>query len=605
MILVSSDCIMKDMIKKWLFVFLLLLICCFPNSAKAKECNEGDPRLDEICRELNKASEEYAQLSNALSGAKKSLSELESQINGIQSTINSAKTKVKTIEKELLENEIEMEFQKQLLYARVKDWYIESRKVSPLFLFLSSENLNEAIKQVNYRKAAGEQDKKIIISVSAKINKLNSDKESLEKKSTQLASLQANLDTQADSLRGDIKGAESYSQSLTQKISELTAEQQSILAEKTGVFTTTVGETPGVDDPCAGPPGSSNFCSPGFSPAFGGFSFGAPHRKGMSQYGAYGRAKSGQNFETILKAYYGDIRIETISSPGSIATSVGSLPFEDNYLLGIAEMPSSWGDKGGAEALKAQAIAARSYALSYTGWRMSNQSVQKSICTTEACQVYNSSKASNVPDTWKRAVDETRGKIVVSNQTGEIISTWYASTAGGAIYSYTTLGHTTNALWDTSCGNQGCWPDQAYEKVSGSPWFYKGWYKTRSGKSCDRSNPWMTQDEFADLINAMIVYKNDQGSLGHLSQTDSCWGTVPDTWSKDEVRNQSAKYNGPVSQINNVGIDYSGDGVTANVKVQTDKGEFTFTGELFKTIFNLRAPGAIHIKSMLFNLVRI
>ncbi len=596
---------MKDMIKKCLFILFGLLIFCLPRGVEAKECNEGDPRLDEICRVINETQGLVDQLSGAISGAKKSLNELETQIKGIQTTINSAQKKVKTIEEELLKNEIDMEFQKQLLYARVKDWYIESRKVTPLLIFLASDNLNEAIKQVNYRKAAGEQDKKIIISVSAKINKLNSDKESLEKKSKELAVLQTSLDEKAESIEGDIKGAEAYSQTLSQKISELTSEQQSILAEKTGVFTTSVGETPGVDDPCAGPPGSSNFCSPGFSPAFGGFSFGAPHRKGMSQYGAYGRAKSGQTYETILKAYYGDIRVETISSPGSITTSVGSLPFEDNYLRGIAEMPSSWGDKGGMEALKAQAIAARSYALSYTGWRMSNQSVQKSICTTEACQVYNSSKASGTPDTWRRAVEETKGQIVVSNQTGEIISTWYASTSGGSIYSYTTLGHTTNALWDTSCGNQGCWPDQAYEKISGSPWFYKGWYKTRSGKSCSRSNPWLNQEEFADLVNAMLVYKNDQGSLGHLSQTDSCWGSVPDTWSKEEVRNQAGRFNGPVSQINGVNIDYSSDGVTANVKVQTDKGELNFTGELFKYIFNLRAPGAIHIKSMLFNVIKL
>jgi SpoIID/LytB domain protein len=35
----------------------------------------------------------------------------------------------------------------------------------------------------------------------------------------------------------------------------------------------------------------------------------------------------------------------------------------DDYILGIAEMPYSWGDTGGQEALRAQAIAARSYAV--------------------------------------------------------------------------------------------------------------------------------------------------------------------------------------------------------------------------------------------------
>jgi len=590
--------------KKLIFSFAVIALFLAP-PLWGKECNEGDPRLDEICRELNKISEEYNQLTQAITGAQKSLSELEEQIDKIQATINSARTKIKTIEEQVYDNTIDSEFQKELLSARVKNHYIQSRKISPFLIFLASQQLEEAIKQLNYAKIASNQDKQIILTIGKKITNLKRDKKSLEKKSAQLAFLQSNLDTKAASLKKDIKGAVDYGQSLTQKISELTAEQEAILAEKTGLFQTSVGETPSVDDPCAGPPGSSNFCSPGFSPAFGVFSFGSPHRKGMSQYGAYGRAKSGQNYETILKAYYGNIRVETIDSPGSISTSVGSLPFEDNYLKGIAEMPSSWGDKGGMEALKAQAIAARTYALSYTGWRMSNRQLQKNICTTEACQVYSASKAGNTPDTWKRAVEETRGKIVVSNNTQELISTWYASTAGGYLYSYSSLGHSTNGGWDTTCGNQSCWPGQAFGKISGSPWFYKGWYKTRSGKSCGRSSPWLNQEEMVDIVNAVMVYSKDNGALGHLSQTDSCWGTVPNTWSKDELRNQANNHGGAISSVSDISVNYSSNGFTAQAKIQTDKGELTFSGDNFKLIFNLRAPGAIHLKSRLFNLIKL
>jgi len=182
--------------------------------------------------------------------------------------------------------------------------------------------------------------------------------------------------------------------------------------------------------PLADDPASRPDYNPGFSPAFAAFSFGAPHFKGMSQYGALGRAKSGQGFEQILKAYYGDIRIETVDTNFDLPTTIGNLPFEDNYLKGIAEMPAKWADEGGWEALKAQAIAARSYALAYTGWRMGSRNPKESICITEKCQVYNSGKAAN-PGRWGDAVNETKGKIIVSNQSGEVVNAWYSSTSGG------------------------------------------------------------------------------------------------------------------------------------------------------------------------------
>jgi len=72
--------------------------------------------------------------------------------------------------------------------------------------------------------------------------------------------------------------------------------------------------------------------------------------------------------------------------------------FEGRYLMGIAEMPSSWHK----EALKAQAVAARTYAYRY---KESGQA----ICTTQACQVFSQSKADSSPADWRQAVEETRG----------------------------------------------------------------------------------------------------------------------------------------------------------------------------------------------------
>ena len=76
---------------------------------------------------------------------------------------------------------------------------------------------------------------------------------------------------------------------------------------------------------------------------FAAFSFGAhTHRKGMSQYGARGRAQSGQDFKTILKAYYGKEPVGKDTGGTIRVSGQGEMNFETNYLYGIAEMPSSW-----------------------------------------------------------------------------------------------------------------------------------------------------------------------------------------------------------------------------------------------------------------------
>jgi SpoIID/LytB domain protein len=91
-----------------------------------------------------------------------------------------------------------------------------------------------------------------------------------------------------------------------------------------------------------------------------------------------------------------------------------------NYLLGIYEIPESWGDNGGFEALKAQAVAARSYALAVTN------NGAGTICTTEACQVYKSSLKTGK---WAEAVRATRGWVLMKD--GSPAKAYYASTSGG------------------------------------------------------------------------------------------------------------------------------------------------------------------------------
>jgi peptidoglycan hydrolase CwlO-like protein len=557
------------------------------------KCGSGAraDELEEITKELSDLQKSYQQSVEATRPLESELKRLEEEFKNIEKRIKVASEKIKGLEKSIFDREVDLGVKKEILARRVRSFYISSRRSSPLLMLFSSGSAGQVLRDLSYRSAATEQDKKFIVEVSMNLIALAEDKVKVEKDKERLAVLQKKVDEQAAFFRKEVKNAKAYQEDLSQKITELSARQRTLLEEKTGTFQTSVGDVPLADDPASRPD-----YNPGFSPAFAAFSFGAPHRKGMSQYGALGRSKAGQGAEQILKSYYGDIRIENKDLPAEIDTTVGKLNFEDNYMKGIAEMPSSWAGEGGMEALKAQAIAARSYAAV----------AGKPICVTEACQVYKSSKVGDsAAAAWHQAVGETRGKVVVSNGTGGIISAWYASTSGGYLYSYTSGGHTTPGLWDTTCGSQSCWTGDAYEKRAGSPWFYKGWYKSRSGKTCGRSHPWLTEDEFADILNVILVYSKDKGTVGHLSQLDagSCWGEeISETWDKSRVREEAARYGGPISRVSSVTTSYSTGGYTSSVSVGTDKGSFSFSGEDFKFGFNLRGPGVIHLKSLLFNI---
>jgi SpoIID/LytB domain protein len=106
---------------------------------------------------------------------------------------------------------------------------------------------------------------------------------------------------------------------------------------------------------------------------------------------------------------------------------IGELPFEE-YLKGIAEVPRTWP----YPALKAQVVAARSYALAHlaypdaTGDRLGYQ-----LCATDACQVYRGLGVSGGPygDRWERAVERTAGEVLLYE--GRPADTLYSSTSPG------------------------------------------------------------------------------------------------------------------------------------------------------------------------------
>jgi len=565
---------MKNSKWKVLFgIFLLLTVFCslFAGSAYA-ECpaTDYDCQIRELQKEVDARKEAHEK-------NKTDLASYEKELTRIGKNLVLLENKLKFTEKEILDREVKLGVQEEFLALRLRDLYKKSRYSSPFYLLLSSGTAGEFTQNLGLRQATAKEDLRIILLLSKDITSLKSDKSNLKKNQISLAGLKQQVDKQVAFLKTEVSKTEGF-------FAQIAAKQQELLALKAGGFSTSVGDVSPADDPASRPD-----YNPGFSPAFAAFSFGAPHRKGMSQYGAYGRAKSGQTVEQILKAYYGDgIEIKKDYSTGINirVQGYGTVDLE-TYAKRIYEMPSSWGDNGGFEALKAQAVAARSYALAYT-----NNGVG-SICATEACQVY---KPANKGGKWDEAVNATRGWVLMAN--GKPFSAWYASTAGGYLFAYTHNGYSTPGFWDTTSAVEQ-WAEGAWEVKGGSPWFYKAWYRLRSGAAYGRAHPWLNEEEFADVLNALLIYKGNPGAVTHLSSLDA---RISDTWDKDRVKGEALRFGGPIGKVNEVNQIYSKDGYTRTVYFETDKGRKEFSGEEFKYIFNLRAPGAIGIKSSLFNL---
>jgi peptidoglycan hydrolase CwlO-like protein len=569
---------MKKYVVFPVFFVLFLFLGFSVFTVRADEIDDLTKQITDLTRSLDMSRA-------ATTPLQASLKDLERQISTIQGKIAELVSALERKKKELAEGEKSYAVKKMLLETRVRSIYKQALiNDCAACVLLQTADFSYSVKHFGYQKSIIDENKEEVAQLVAYIKDLETKKIQYEQETVKLAAAKKEVDKQAEFFRKEIKGAQEYQAQLGRQIASLTARQQALLAERTGLFQTSVGDVPLADDPASRPD-----YKPGFSPAFAAFSFGAPHFKGMSQYGAYGRAKNGQNAEDILKAYYGggiEIKKDYSTDIKIKVEGYGEFSLEE-YAKRIYEMPSSWGDEGGMEALKAQAVAARSYALARTNNGAST------ICATESCQVF---KPQPKGGKWEEAVNATRGWVLVKN--GAPFSAWYASTSGGYQESYAYNGYSTPGFWDTKSGRGG-WTSEAYEKIAGSPWFYKGWYKTRAGKTCGRSHPWLTSEEFADIVNAAIVYQAGGDTSGIFPvDAGSCYGDNANTWSRERLKQEADKHGGGFSSVSSVSVQYREDGVTGRVTVNGKD----FDGEKFYKAFNLRAPGAIHLKSGLFNI---
>lgn len=525
-----------------------------------------------IDEEIADITKQIADLENSIAPLKKESTGLQSKITSAKSQITSISNQVDNISQKLIKKESDLEVQKLLLAERVKRYYKNSKSYNPfLMLFSNSDNKNGSLfEQYAWYQSIISQDKNTITQYTTDITTLNNNKNKLESEKNKLAQVKKDLESRSNFLATEIKKAETYKAELSAKQKELEAQKIASLN-----LPTSVGS------------GGNMLCTddrktdPGFGAGFAFFTFGIPHHVGLNQYGAYGRAKAGQSYKDIINAYFNNVTFEKKPNITINVKGYGSMPLE-TYLLGIYEVPESWP----IEALKAQVIAARSYALSYT-----NNGANE-ICTTQACQVY---KGGNKGGQWEQAVKATEGEVIT--QGGQVVTAWFASTAGGYTYSSSDVGWKstgwTKNTRDTS-GDVNSFEDlqnKAYDKDS--PCFYSAQgYRKEYNKSA-----WLKPSEVADIINSILLSQKDSSVNNNLLPPDQ------GGWSMDQIKNE-LKNRGitPYNTINSVSVSWDkGSGRTTQISLSGDVGSVSFDGSTWKSYFNSRAPANIAIVGPLYN----
>lgn len=559
-----------------LSVFLLISISFQPFIIKADEVDD----LQQQINELSKAREMSVNATKPLEGQ---LTSLKIQLAQIQNKLVILSNNITQKEKDIKLREDKLVTQQALLSSRVRAYYIRSYMASPLTVIFGSSNTGDLFRELTYRQAATREDQNIISQITSDMLDIITQKEKLVKDKATLAVMQIEVDKNATFLGGEVKKAKDYQSTLSSQIAKLSARQQQIINERLGSLNlpTSLGAGPLI---CT----DDRNINPGFSPAYAFFTFGIPHRVGMNQYGALGRAKAGQNYQEILRAYFDNISFEKRGNTTLKVQGYGDVPLE-TYLLGIYEMPGDWP----MDALKAQVVAARSYALAYT------DNGAKEICTTQSCQVY---KGGNKGGNWEAAVKATEGEVLVSG--GQVISAWYASTAGGYTFTSSDVGwgsrSWTKRLRDTT-GDVSSFADimsKAYDKDSPCLYSAQG-FRKEYGKSA-----WIKSDELADIVNVLLLSRNDSSTQEHLYQPDKGNPAGQETWNVEKVKQELRNRNiSPFNSISSVSISADfGTGMTTNVSVSGDAGSRDFGGNEFKNFFNLRAPANISIVGPLFNI---
>lgn len=579
-----------------LFFIVVITLLLSVRSVLAGEC-KFDPNCDEnTCRIMAEdCANQIKMLQSAIKPNEDKMIALEKDINALEANLKALGAQLEKKKTAISVSEQKFVTQQKYLDSQVRDYY-KKNWTSPLEYFLttimSGDNASDTLHLIAYRQNLINRDKATITGLVLQLVDLNKQKKDLEANQNWLSEKQASLEVTLSPIKKLVAQAKAYQSQLNQTVGALNARQQQLIAAKIGSLN--LSRSAGISMACS----DDRNIDPEFSPRFAFYTFGIPHRVGLNQFGARGRALAGEtNPENILRAYFQNVDFNSgfdgqnvrVNGTNEYGQTFSNEDMNiETYLNHLYEMPADWP----APALQAQAIAARSYALA----------VMKDSGYVRPSQADQVIKKEENSQAWRDAVTATRGKVMT--QGGQPIKAWFSSTDGG--YTLTSgEAWTTDRSWtkhtrDTNGDVNSIGDLQAKAYDRDSPCFYnaQGWRKE------NKNSAWLRPEEVADIANVILLVRKRSEMACFLFSPDkpapspdkSCPQT--DNWSPDKVRQElGSEALSTATSVEIGGFDF-GAGRTTNVKING----ISFSGDEFKDYFNLRAPANIAIVGPLFNI---
>lgn len=484
-------------------------------------------------------ADEIEDIGRAISSLKKDLQNKEVNYQTLNTKLNDIKNRIGNLEIEIEKKEIEVKkgeealvYQKNLLNERARSYYKNINKNSTLFLSaLVADDLSASLRKIFYQKSIVDEDKRTIIKIVLYVKNLEDTKKNLEAEKIGLAKLKIEVDKQSQIIAKEIAGTR-------QEIATLTARQQQLVAAKQSALASAAGRS----------------------------------AETQTSGGACGAAQI--SYPSTIRVKFSDGHIET-------------MPFEDQYLKGLGEMPRAWSSVNNyQEAFKSQVVAARSYAL----FKMVRSSCRDfDVFSTTADQVYS---GNTNDENWNNTVNDTKGQFLQNG--GNVIIAYYSGNSGGYTLS-------PNEAWNGGGGYPSSVNDMGGDgKANGDlnarcigtlRWEYhynigrdgKIQYNDTCGGDISNNNSPMTNEEVEDIVDATTwTIKN---------------GSVPDK-SHDQIKGEIG--GDVIGSIQSISASIADNKYTSNVHVVGSNKTIDFSGkdaQTFRLVFNIRSPGNFLILS--------
>jgi len=557
---------------------------------------------------------------NAIASSKSSLSEKIKKMEEERKNLDSA---AKAVQEELKKSE-ELTAQEEENFKKTSEqiaynhalFYVESQKNLGIMLF-ESQNIRDLFDRMLYfsvQERLISEERTYILTKKQGIDnqkaELLAEQQALQKSLDDVNKTIAQLYVEQEQLNTRYRQANASKSLLTSDIANLSKQEQAILNQKAAnANPPTNGTTPGTGGAGSGsgstPPPTGSVVSNGAIDVYVDnqlvISSNNPIKISAQNNGdVLVNYSSGNDLTSPLIPYRGTVefnksarRTFTGAEGTKTVQFVNDLPM-DEYLLGLGEMPSSWGSNGGGEALKAQAVAGRTYALRKM---MNTSGLGYDILDTTDDQnyvgigkIYNSYGGN-----WSSAVAGTSKMVVTVN--GNPVETYYSSSSGG-------YGLSSQEVWGGYRSQAIGGPDR--REINGE-WQDYGLNVPGSSTSYWKPGGDDSYDNVMTYINA-VLFLNLNIGVSSTSQRQML--TNGTNWKGYLGENTAEAQLGTLESIVQE-YDSGGAIITQNtkwtkeVKVTGTNGTLTLNGSSFKTVYNLLSPGRNALWSTLYDIKKV